>query len=154
MANQPCLLDRLTDDDPRKSAEASSQRSISVERYREGVLRDLMWLFNASAHVVDEGNSGLDLETFPHANRSVINFGIRHLFGIMTPDMEDLNKRLIQALYAFEPRIIRNTLKVRARHEGNVIALEIQGELWGNPIQQLRLKTLLDIENGHATVST
>jgi len=45
---QPCLLDRLTDDEPRKQEESRSQRVISHQKYRRGVLRDLEWLFNSS----------------------------------------------------------------------------------------------------------
>jgi type VI secretion system protein ImpF len=54
---QPCLLDRLTDDEPKNSQESRSQRVISVQRYRQGVLRDLQWLFNSSAHLAYEGKN-------------------------------------------------------------------------------------------------
>jgi len=43
---QPCLLDRLTDDEPGKKEESRAQRVVSLQRYRRGVLRDLEWLFN------------------------------------------------------------------------------------------------------------
>ena len=46
----PCLLDRLRDDDPKNTEESRNQRVISAQRYKEAVLRDLRWLFNASAH--------------------------------------------------------------------------------------------------------
>ena len=58
---QPCLLDRLTDDDPKNSLESRDRRVISLQRYRQGVLRDLQWLFNASAHLRQEGGSSLSL---------------------------------------------------------------------------------------------
>ena len=38
---QPCLLDRLTDDEPQKGEESRMQRVISAQRYRRGVLSDL-----------------------------------------------------------------------------------------------------------------
>ena len=38
---QPCLLDRLTDDEPGKKEESRSQRVISHQKYKRGVLRDL-----------------------------------------------------------------------------------------------------------------
>jgi type VI secretion system protein ImpF len=43
---QPCLLDRLTDDQPEKHEESRTQRIVSLQRYKAGVLRDLEWLFN------------------------------------------------------------------------------------------------------------
>ena len=150
---QPCLLDRLTDDEPAKTQESRAQRVVSLQRYREGVLRDLFWLFNASAHLPYEGDSPFSLTDYPEAAHSVVNFGIRHLFGLMTPSLRDLEKQLAEALCIFEPRILRNTLKIRSRLKANLIALEVEGELWANPVpEQLHIKTLLDIETGHCTV--
>lgn len=150
---QPCLLDRLSDDEPQKPQESRTQRVVSVQRYRQGVLRDLLWLFNASAHLPFEGDSGFSLEDYPEAHRSVLNFGIRHLFGLMTPSMRELEKQLNEALCVFEPRILRNSLKIRTRLEANIVVLDIQGELWANPVpEQLHIKTMLDIETGHCSV--
>jgi type VI secretion system protein ImpF len=150
---QPCLLDRLTDDEPNNSQESRAQRVISLQRYRQGVMRDLQWLFDASAHLPHEGSSTFSLEDFPHAAKSVINFGIRHLFGITSPNMAELERQLTEALYIFEPRILRNSLKVRSRLEGNVIALDVEGELWATPLpERLHIKTKLDIESGHCTM--
>ena len=47
---QPCLLDRLTDEAPESQKESRNERIISIRRYREGVLRDLVWLLNGKAH--------------------------------------------------------------------------------------------------------
>jgi len=150
---QPCLLDRLTDDEPKNSQESRAQRVISIQRYRQGVLRDLQWLFNASAHLPQEGQSTVNLEDFPEALHSVINFGTRHLFGVMTPNMRDLERQLAEALYTFEPRIMRNTLRVRSKVVGNVVVLDVEGELWANPLpEHLHIKTTLDVESGHCSV--
>ena len=150
---QPCLLDRLTDDEPKNSQESRSQRVISLQRYRQGVMRDLNWLFSASAHLPQEGKSTFSLEDYPEAFHSVINFGMRHLFGLMAPNMRELERQLTDALYVFEPRILRNSLKVRSRMEGNVIALEVEGELWANPLpERLHIKTTLDVETGHSVM--
>jgi type VI secretion system protein ImpF len=150
---QPCLLDRLTDDDPKNSQESRDRRVVSLQRYRQGVLRDLQWLFNASAHLRQEGQSTFSLEDYPEALHSVINFGTRHLFGVLTPDLRQLERQLTKALYTFEPRILRNSLKVRSRMEGNVIALEVEGEIWAMPLpEHLHIKTMLDIQSGHCTL--
>lgn len=150
---QPCLLDRLTDDDPKNQQESRAQRVVSLQRYRQGVLRDLQWLFGASAHLPLEGNCDFSIADYPEAHCSVINFGTRHLFGVLTPSMRDLERQLTDALYIFEPRIIRHSLKVRSRIEGNLVALDVEGELWASPLpEHLHIKTLLDIETGHCTV--
>jgi type VI secretion system protein ImpF len=150
---QPCLLDRLTDDDPKNSQESRTQRVISLQRYREGVLRDLQWLFSASAHLPHEGQLTFSLEDFPDALGSVINFGVRHLFGVLTPNMRELERQLTVALYTFEPRIVRNSLKVRTRMEGNEIFLDVEGELWASPLpEHLHIKTKLDIQSGHCSL--
>jgi len=150
---QPCLLDRLTDDDPANTQESQKQRVISLQRYRQGVLRDLQWLFSGSAHLPNEEHKGMSLEDFPNACHSVINFGIRHLFGLVAPDMRELERQLIDALYTFEPRIIRNSLKIRSRMQGNLIDLHIEADLWASPLpEHLHVKTLLDIQSGHCTL--
>ena len=150
---QPCLLDRLTDDEPNKPLESRSQRVVSIQRYRQGVLRDLQWLFGASAHLPQEGDCPFSLLDYPEAARSVINFGTRHLFGLMTPSMRELERQLTEALYIFEPRILRNSIKVRSRIEGNLVVLDVQGELWASPLpEHLHIKTTLDIETGYCSV--
>src|SRR5512140_3429227 len=87
---QPCLLDRLTDDEPEKREESRSQRVVSLQRYRRGVLRDLEWLFNAHGYLVTEGLESFRLRDYPHAYRSVLNFGTRQLCGISSPDLDRL----------------------------------------------------------------
>ncbi len=146
---QPCLLDRLTDDDPSNKEESRNQRVVSLQRYRRGVLRDLEWLFNASAHLPDEGRGRSRLSDFAEANRSVINYGTRQLCGLISPDMPALERELAEAIQFFEPRIIRHSLIVRAQLERHTIAFEIRGELWANPMpEQLFIKTRIDLETG------
>jgi type VI secretion system protein ImpF len=146
---QPCLLDRLTDEDPKNQQESRSQRMISLHRYKAGVLRDLQWLFNASAHLPDEGGGRWRLEDFPEAHRSVINFGTRQISGLLAPNMREVERNLADALRLFEPRILPQTLTVKATITRNVIGIEIHGELWANPMpEQLHVKTSIDLETG------
>ena len=111
--------------------------------------RDLNWLFNSSAHFPKEGDSELDIEDYPEAQYSVINFGVKHLFGVTTPKLRELEKQLTRILYSFEPRILPNTLKIHSKMEGNMITLDLEGELWVNPMpERLHIRTRLDIQNG------
>jgi type VI secretion system protein ImpF len=148
---QPCLLDRLTDDEPGKTEESRNQRVISLQRYKRGVLRDLEWLFNASAHLPEEGQ--LRLSNFPEAAHSVINYGTRQLCGLIAPNMEELEHQLSEALQLFEPRLLRHTLNVKATIDRHIISFEMYGELWANPIpEKLFLRTKIDLETGQSSL--
>jgi type VI secretion system protein ImpF len=146
---QPCLLDRLTDDEPDKAQEGRSQRVISHQKYRRGVLRDLEWLFNSQAYLRLDGLESFRLQDYPEAYRSVINFGVRQLCGLTTPNMDRLQEELGEAVRVFEPRLAARNLDIRADKDRNMVTLEINGELWANPLpEQLHVKTTLDLETG------
>jgi len=147
---QPCLFDRLIDDDTDQKLESRAQRIISLTRYKEGVLRDLIWLLNCSAHMEEEG-----LDEFPEVEKSVFNFGKRGLSGLVASsvDADELEDEIIRAIRTFEPRIVPETLSVQAvrsdHRNPNILAFEISGELWAQPFpEKLFIKTALDIENG------
>jgi type VI secretion system protein ImpF len=150
---QPCLLDRLTDDEPGKREESRNQRIVSLQRYRAGVLRDLEWLFNAIGHYPDEQVGDGIFAEYEEAFRSVINFGIRQLYGRLAPDVEEIEKQLFDALIIFEPRINRRTLRVEVRIERNILSIELTGELWVNPLpEKLFIKTELDLESSQCSI--
>ena len=150
---QPCLLDRLTDDDPTNTEESRNQRVVSLPRYKKGVLRDLQWLLGTSAHLPEEGKEHFKLSDFPEAFRSVLNFGTRQLCGLIAPDMKLLEREMTTAIQLFEPRIIRHTSSVTATLERHLISFEIEGELWANPVpERLFIKTKLDLETGQCSL--
>ena len=60
------------------SGESREKRVLSMNRLRDFVLRDLAWLFNADRPMRPD-----DMERYPFAARSVINFGIPPLAGFM-----------------------------------------------------------------------
>jgi type VI secretion system protein ImpF len=149
---QPCLLDRLTDDEPGKPVESSRERIISMQRYRNGVLRDMGWLFNSSAFLYDEGAEAFKLK-YPNAYDSVINYGIRQLCGVVTPDLDRLQEDLEAAIKIFEPRILSRSLTVRVDVDRNLITVELEGDLWALPLPaHLHLRTTVDVENGQCQV--
>lgn len=152
---QPCLLDRLCDEEPDKKVESASQRIVSVSRYKRAVMRDIEWLLNASAHVPDPDDE-FDLSHFPLASRSVLNFGMRNLSGLVAASLglSEVERHLLDALERFEPRINRRSLRVRsiagAQAGVNAFAFEISGELWADPMpQHMVFKTSIDLETGH-----
>ncbi len=153
---QPALLDRLTDDEPGKKVEAREQRVMSKSQMRQAVLRDLAWLFNATRL-----DRGLDPEKTPHAQRSVINFGLPALSGTTASSLEvpDLERSIRQAIVDFEPRILPATLRVKAIEQTylehhNVIGVEISGQLWAQPVPlELLVRTEIDLETGRVEIA-
>lgn len=149
---QPALLDRLSDDDRQAALEPRDKRVLSMRGLRKAVLRDLGWLLNST------GLGALQpLEGTPLAARSVINFGLPDLTGKTASglDRAELARRIRQAIWDFEPRILRDSVRVVALAPGqagaapNQVAFEIHGELWGQPLpERLYLKTELDLEIG------
>ena len=150
---QPCQLDRLTDDEPEKMEESRIQRIISLQRYKAGVLRDLEWLFNSVGHYPDEHAGDLTFADYEEAFRSVLNFGIRQLYGRLAPDIEEIERQLFEAIIVFEPRINRRTLRVKVAIQQNMLFIELTGELWVNPLpEKLFIKTELDLESSACTM--
>ena len=146
---QPCLLDRLTDDEPAKKEEGRQQRLISLQKYRAGVIRDLGWLFNSSAYLSLEGAEPFQLKDFPEAYRSVINFGVKQLCGSSSPDLGRLQDELAAAIQVFEPRITSHSLVIHADLERNRMTLEVSGDLWAHPLpDHLHVRTEVDVETG------
>jgi type VI secretion system protein ImpF len=153
---QPALLDRLTDDEPDKTLEPRQQRVISKRRMREAVLRDLGWLFNSTRL-----DAAMDPVKYPYARRSVINYGLPSLSGETASSLEitDLERAVRQAILDFEPRILPQSLRVRAVEgdgfeQHNVIGVEISGQLWAQPIPiELLVRTEIDLETGQVEIA-
>ena len=153
---QPSLLDRLVDDEPDKKLESRERRILSLKKLRECVMRDLAWLLNS-------GNLGEteDLTDYPEVMRSVLNFGMPDLTGRTASgiDTGEIERILRQAIWDFEPRILRNTVKVKVvggkdEMGHNALGFDIEGELWAQPVPlRLFLRTELDLETGDVTVA-
>jgi len=153
---QPALLDRLTDDDPEARQESPEARVISRNRLRDLVLRDLAWLFNATAP-----GERIDWSRAAHARRSVLNYGLPALSGATasTIDPLELQARVKQAILDHEPRILPGSLVVEALvteiqlDHHNQIALRISGQMWAQPVPlELLLHTDIDLETGRVAV--
>lgn len=150
----PSLLDRLTDEAPGES----SQRGVAVtlSELRRSVLRDLNWLFNTSQLLKAE-----EAESWPLVRRSVLNYGLPALSGVAASglDMRKLERALRQAILDFEPRILPDSVSVKALVDGqarehhNVISLHIEALLWAQPVPiELLLRSQFDLETGQNRV--
>ena len=153
---QPSLLDRLTDTEPDSKVESRAQRVLSLNRLRRSVLRDLGWLLNCGCLSVTE-----DLDAFPDAKRSVINYGVRDLAGsvAVAADLDQVEREVKQAILDFEPRILADSLHVKVRRDEEAMSyrtltFDIEGQLWAQPLPvSMFLSTEVDLETGATTVN-
>jgi type VI secretion system protein ImpF len=153
---QPALLDRLTDDDLGKRTEATDAVSMTRSRLRKAVLRDIAWILNAT-----NMESDTDFTAFPDARVSVVNFGVQALSGrrVMDVDWQELEQGIKDAIIAFEPRVLPQTLDVRvvtsenSLDHHNLLSFEIRGQLWSLPYpMELLLRSSIDLESGQAVL--
>jgi len=153
---QPSLLDRLTDLEPEVRQEARERRVLSMRALRQSVQRDLAWLLNANGLA-----SVQDLSAYPYVATSVINFGFPDIAGKTASGVDPLQlERLIRdAIWAFEPRILRDTVRVSSivaeettgRH--NTVSFLVEGDLWAQPYpERLYFRTELDLDAAEVRV--
>ena len=153
---QPSLLDRLTDLHPEKSKESTAQQSMSQKEFKDAVIRDLGWLLNSVSLDVC-----VDLEAYPEVARSVLNFGLPDISGHTTStiDVRSVENSVKRAIRQFEPRIIRNSLRVKVHSNPsdmshNSLVFEIQGAVFGQPSPfQIVLRSELNLECGEFNVT-
>jgi type VI secretion system protein ImpF len=152
---QPALLDRLVDEAPGTQKEADTQRLMSKQQMRAAVLRDLSWLFNATQM------KERVVEAYPALADSVLNYGLPALSGqeASKVDIGALERTIRQAILRFEPRILPESLEVKAIETDNVldthnmIEFQIRGHLWAQPVPlEILLRTQVDLEAGLVSV--
>ena len=147
---QPSLLDRLTDDEPDKTVEPRDRRVLSLRTLREGVLRDLAWLLNTTNLF-----SSISTEKLPHLSNSVLNYGMPDISGVSIAglNISALERGIRQAIWDFEPRLIRASVSVKAltsdNFNNNKLMFAIEADMWAQPYpERLYLRTELDLERG------
>jgi type VI secretion system protein ImpF len=120
------------------------------------VRRDLSWLLNTSNLA-----SVRDLEDYPEVERSTVNFGIPDLAGKTASSLDTaaVTKLLKRAILQFEPRLLKNSVKVRLvvdhdQHTPNAVCFAIEADLWSQPLPlKLYFRTDLDLEDGEAKIT-
>lgn len=152
---QPALLDRLTDDAPDKKLESRDERVITIRRLRQSVVRDLEWLFNTGALFTPA-----EAEQLGAVAASVVNYGIPNLAGAQASglNLPRVERLLREAIWNFEPRLLRESVRVKAvagqAMSLRAITFEIQAQLWAHPLPlELFLRTEIDLETGNVAVT-
>lgn len=159
---QPCLLDRLFDEEPRRLSEGKQEKVVSLARFKEGIKRDIEWLLNSKTRF-----DHVDTALFPEIRYSVLNYGVRDLTGLSSENLSaaDIERAIYKALMAYEPRIIKGSLTVRhlvvAADDAeaelklvNALDFEISGKIWADPTpQDFVLRTEIHVEDNTITVT-
>ena len=93
--------------------------------------------------------------------RSVINYGMPDLAGHTASSVEvhALERLLKQAILDYEPRLIRNSVKVKlklseSRMNHNAMTFDVEADLWADPVPlHMYMKTEIDLEIGDVNVT-
>jgi len=151
---QPSLLDRLTDTEPENRTESRDDRVIDIRRLREIIVRDLSWLLNTNNQ-----DSQIDADLYPHASRSVLNYGVREVSGDFASAgrAERMRASIQRAVEWFEPRVKQGTLNVTLRVEEKVaqtvVVFDIHADMWAQPLpMELYLRSEVDVTTGNIRV--
>jgi len=148
----PCMLDRLTDDNPGSSKELEAQLPwMRPNYYRDTVLRDLAWLLNTGLRHEEVERPGLS-----YLAASGFSFGIPALAGKMLgqDDLTNIRTAIQNAIRCFEPRIDPDSVEVKISGsegyiQGNMLAFQITGRLWFRPAPiNFLIRTLMDLDRG------
>jgi len=156
-------VERLIGLEQRRQLELKTRFVLTAERLRASVMRDLGALLNTPNLSWRQGRAEdatlaaqPDIDAFPAAAASVVNYGIPPLSGRTGLDPEAVAADLAEAIRRFEPRLRSATVKVQPSAEspaGHAIAFDIEAELWSDPMPlRLWLRTLIDLEHGAASV--
>lgn len=148
----PSLIDRLTDQLPNRKTEVDEARVMSLAKYREVVLRDLLFLLNTAHPIAKE-----QLEGYAQVQSSCLNYGVEPLSGANVSEIDWLSVEdsIKQAITHFEPRIDPTSLMIKCLSEQdqaslyNALIVEIRGDLILNPYPQaFFIQTAMDVETG------
>jgi type VI secretion system protein ImpF len=138
---------------------------VTADVLREAVRRDIEALFNIERF--ESGFMVTDLEReaieepsaliadFPLARRSVLNYGVPSFSGRGAKDfdLDALARELREVVAVFEPRLKRDTIRVKAdTGDAAGMRISIEGTLMLSPIaERLRLSTTINLDNGRAS---
>lgn len=152
----PTLFDRLRDDAPTRKTETYENYTVSSERLREIVQRDLMYLLNTT-NLEDE----IDLRLYPQVAASVVNYGVPPIAGQYMHEHKwiDIEKAIRRAILRFEPRLEASSLGVaplmkdESKSNYNVLLFEIRGRILTEPYPtSFVVQSAFDLETNRISI--
>lgn len=140
---------------------------VDSDTLREAVRRDIEMLFNIERMEADflltdnerrtTQTTEQQLEDFPQVRTSVLNYGVPSFSGRRGSDFnkDDLERELRHVLNTYEPRLKRNTVRVKVSiGEKTGMRIDIDGVLLLSPVpERLKLSTAIDLDNGQASTT-
>jgi type VI secretion system protein ImpF len=112
----PSLLDRLLDDRPYQSIEASSQRLCSLADYKASIVRDLEILVNTRQSLVAN-----ELEGFVNLSGSILDYGMPDFTSRSVLDPKDrllIQRQLEKAITVGDRRFRSVKVQLLAQQTG------------------------------------
>ena len=152
---QPSLLDRLTDVDPRSSADPSIIFAESVRRFKASLQRDLEWLLNTR-----RTPEGIPEDWFDQLPRSVYYYGIPDITSL-SRDTQAARTILLrdveEAIATFEPRLTDVRISVveeEGEHFRRELRFHIEATLRMDPTpEQVVFDTVLNFASGEYDIA-
>ncbi len=137
---------------------------VTSDVLREAVRRDIEMLFNierleaqfllTDREALEHESPASQLAGFPEIRKSVLNYGVPSFSGRSGADFDknELARDIKAVLNTFEPRLKRDSVKVRVRTGDKIgLRIDIEGVLLLSPIpERLRLSTSVDLDSGRA----
>lgn len=153
----PCLLMRLTDNNPNVKTEVYSH-GLSVRQLKRDILWNIEVLLNSRSRPARS-------ELLPYGEtvaNSVLGMGLSDFCGHThsLDTRENLRKEILLQLKVFEPRLRADTIQVKLADKdeagnGSIVEMEITGLINVQPLkEELIFRSKLNLETGVATVSS
>jgi type VI secretion system protein ImpF len=151
---QPSIIDRLTDENPRTSAEAKPRYAESLRQYKLSVQRDLEWLLNTRR------TPELPPDDLPELNRSLYTYGIPDITSY-SRDSLAARKRLLrhveESLRLFEPRLTNVRISLvdqEGEEKRRELRFVVEATLQLDPSpEQVTFDTVLQFSSGQYDVA-
>jgi type VI secretion system protein ImpF len=151
---QPSVLDRLTDESPRTSADSRITYAESLRIFKAAVQRDLEWLLN-TRRIVEAAT-----EDFEELQKSVYNYGMPDITSLSrdsTASRSQLLRQVEETLAIFEPRLT-NVRVSMVDVEGEALRRElrfvVEATLKLDPTpEQVMFDTVLHFSSGQIDVA-
>jgi len=145
---QPSLLDRLTDTEPSRPADAPGSRDQSERAFRRSVQRDVEWLLNTRRGIRRATASQ------PLTHQSVLEYGLLDTTGMsMSGEAgpSKLAEHIKDTLQRYEPRLTNVVVKLLGADEKQRLQVRftIQATLLMDPTpEQIVFDTVLEMASG------
>jgi type VI secretion system protein ImpF len=139
------ILDRLLDDDPKRSEEAMPTRAQSLRNLKIGLRRDLEWLLNTRQPVEIPTSLELQKSVYLYGLPDISSLGLANL-----SDRERLTHAIELAVARFEPRLanVRVSLTSTSGEKAPQLRFAIEGMLRIDPRpEHVTFDTLLELSS-------